>query len=77
MDTGNEIRLGDVVMMRKQHPCGSSEWTVIRTGADIKIRCSGCGRIVMMDRPVFLKQRKKTLVQGPETPSGSNQNGSS
>lgn len=61
-----EIRLGDVVQTRKQHPCGSSEWTVIRTGADIKIRCSGCGRIVMMDRETFLKRRKKLLVQGPD-----------
>ena len=60
-----EIRLGDVVMTRKQHPCGSSEWTVIRTGADIKIKCNGCGRIVMMDRETFLKRRKKVLVQGP------------
>ena len=59
-----EIRLGDIVQTRKQHPCGSSEWTVIRTGADIKIRCSGCGRIVMMTRETFLKRRKKTLVQG-------------
>lgn len=63
-----EIRLGDVVQMRKQHPCGSSEWTVTRTGADIKIRCSGCGHVVMMDRLDFLKRRKKTLRQGPETP---------
>ena len=61
-----EIRIGDVVQTRKQHPCGSSEWTVIRTGADIKIKCNGCGRIVMMDRDVFLKRRKKTLSQGPE-----------
>ena len=60
-----EIRLGDVVMTRKQHPCGSSEWTVIRTGADIKIKCNGCGRIVMMDRETFVKRRKKTLEQGP------------
>ena len=60
-----QIRLGDVVQTRKQHPCGSSEWTVIRTGADIKIRCSGCGRIVMMDRETFLKRRKKTITQGP------------
>lgn len=61
-----EIRLGDVVQTRKQHPCGSSEWTVIRTGADIKIRCNGCGRIVMMERDVFLKRRKKLISQGPE-----------
>ena len=63
-----EIRLGDVVQTRKQHPCGSSEWTVIRTGADIKIRCNGCGRIVMMERDVFLKRRKKLISQGPEPP---------
>ena len=66
MDTAQEIRLGDVVLTRKLHPCGSSEWTVIRTGADIKIRCSGCGRIVMMDRETFLKRRKKVLSQGPD-----------
>ena len=60
-----EIRLGDVVQTRKQHPCGSGEWTVIRTGADIKIKCNGCGRIVMMDRETFIKRRKKVLVQGP------------
>lgn len=60
-----EIRLGDVVITRKKHPCGSDEWTVIRTGADIKIKCSGCGHIVMMDRETFLKRRKKVLVQGP------------
>ena len=61
-----EIRLGDLVQMKKAHPCGSSEWTVIRTGADIKIKCSGCARIVMMDRETFLKRRKKLLTQGPE-----------
>lgn len=61
-----EIRIGDVVQMRKAHPCGSVEWTVTRTGADIKIKCSGCDRIVMMDRDTFLKRRKKLLTQGPE-----------
>ena len=62
----DEIRVGDVVQTKKQHPCGSNEWTVTRTGADIKIRCGGCGHIVMMDRETFLKRRKKILVQGPE-----------
>lgn len=61
-----DIRLGDVIQTRKAHPCGTNEWLVIRVGADIKIKCQGCGRIVMMDRQVFLKRRKKTLVQGPE-----------
>ena len=48
-----------------RHPCGSDTWVVIRTGADIKIKCQGCGRIVMLDREVFLKRRKKLLAQGP------------
>ena len=60
-----EIRLGDRVRMRKTHPCGSDEWTVIRSGADIKIKCLGCGRIVMMERADFVKRRKKVLEQGP------------
>jgi len=66
----NEILLGDVVTTRKPHPCGSSEWTVIRTGADIKIRCSGCGRIVMLDRDSFLR-RRKTVVSRGRAPSES------
>lgn len=61
-----EIRLGDQVQTRKKHPCGSDEWTVIRIGADIKIRCHGCGRIVMLDRQDFLRRRKRLIAQGPE-----------
>lgn len=63
-----EILLGDVITTRKPHPCGSSEWTVIRTGADIKIRCSGCGRIVMLDRDSFLRRRKAVVSRGPGQP---------
>ena len=62
----DEIRLGDIVQTRKPHPCKSDTWVVIRTGADIKIKCQGCGRIVMLDRETFLKRRKKLLQQGPE-----------
>ena len=57
-----EIRIGDLIRSRKPHPCGSDEWTVIRTGADIKMRCSGCGRIVMLDRDTFLRRRKAVPV---------------
>ena len=60
-----EILVGDVIVTRKSHPCGSAEWTVIRTGADVKIRCKGCGRIVMMDRETFLRRRKSVLSRGP------------
>ena len=66
-----EVRLGDLVQMKKKHPCGSDQWIVTRTGADIKIRCTGCGRIVMLDRPVFLKRRKKILRrEGDELANG-------
>lgn len=53
--------LGDRVMMKKEHPCGSGTWLVIRIGADIKIKCEGCGRIVMLDRATFEKRLKKVL----------------
>ena len=59
-----DVRLDDVVQMRKAHPCGSDLWTVFRTGADIKIRCKGCGRIVMMDRETFFRRRRR-LVERP------------
>lgn len=52
---------GDTVVMKKPHACGSNEWTVIRTGADIKIRCNSCGRIVMLDRADFLRMGKKVI----------------
>ncbi|MCL2696191.1 MAG: DUF951 domain-containing protein [Clostridiales bacterium] len=48
--------------MRKPHACGGNVWTVIRAGADIKIRCQTCGHIVMLDRLKFLKSGKKTLA---------------
>ena len=57
----NDVFLGDVIQTRKPHPCGGDTWVVIRTGADIKIKCQGCGRIVMLDREVFFKRRKKVL----------------
>ena len=63
-----EILVGDVITTRKTHPCGSAEWTVIRTGAEIKIRCKGCGRIVMLDRESFLRRRKAVISRG-ESPA--------
>ena len=56
-----DIRLGDVVRLRKVHPCGGYEWEVIRVGADIRIRCLCCDRRVMMSRSE-LKKRAKTVV---------------
>ncbi|SHE39535.1 DUF951 domain-containing protein [Alkalibacter saccharofermentans] len=56
-----DINLGDVVETKKNHPCGSNKWTVVRIGMDIKIKCSGCGRIVMLDREKFQKRVKKII----------------
>ena len=64
-----EILIGDVITTRKPHPCGSCEWTVIRTGADIKMKCNGCGRIVMLDRDSFLRRRKALLSRNPQSAS--------
>ncbi|HEY8499933.1 MAG TPA: DUF951 domain-containing protein [Clostridia bacterium] len=59
------FKLGDLVEMKKQHPCGSRIWKVIRTGADIRIECQGCRHQVMMPRSKFEKNMKKT-VTSPE-----------
>jgi hypothetical protein len=45
-----ELLLGDVVRLRKAHPCGSREWQIDRVGADIGLRCQGCGRHVLLER---------------------------
>jgi hypothetical protein len=48
-----ELLLGDVVRLRRAHPCGGSEWLVDRLGADIGLRCQSCGRHVLLDRRVL------------------------
>ena len=55
--------LGDIVEMKKEHPCGSKEWEIIRVGADIKIKCCICNRIVMIPRSKFEKDVKKVIKQ--------------
>ncbi len=54
--------LGERVQMKKEHPCGSSTWVIIRVGADVKIKCEGCARIVMLDRATFVKRLKKVMT---------------
>lgn len=55
------FNLGDIVEMKKQHPCGSSNWEIIRLGADVKIKCVGCQRIIMIPRSKFEKDVKKVI----------------
>ena len=53
--------VGDVVRMKKAHPCGSYEWVITRTGIDFGLKCRGCGRFVMIPRPKFEKGVKCIL----------------
>ncbi len=57
-----KFMVGNIVRMRKQHPCGSFEWEVLRTGVDFRLRCCTCGRIVLLTRPKFLKQVKEIVA---------------
>ena len=45
-----DIQLGDILTMKKAHPCGEKQWLVLRTGADLRLRCMGCGHEVMVPR---------------------------
>ncbi|AMB99348.1 hypothetical protein AWM75_04740 [Aerococcus urinaehominis] len=54
-----EYGLADIVEMKKPHPCGENAWKIIRMGADIRIKCQGCGQPVMMPRREFEKKMKK------------------
>ncbi len=59
-----EIGLGDLVRLKKVHPCGGYDWRVVRLGADIGIKCLKCGRRVLMARAVFEKKVKATVSRG-------------
>lgn len=56
-----DYNVGDIVMLKKGHPCGANQWTIIRTGADFKLKCRGCDRIVRVPRKTFEKSVKKLL----------------
>ena len=50
-----DIQVGDILTMKKEHPCGSKQWEVLRTGADFRLRCCGCGHELMGPRSKFEK----------------------
>ncbi len=56
-----ELYLGDIVQTKKNHPCGSDQWEIIRVGMDIRIRCLGCDRVVMLPRRKFESSVKKII----------------
>ncbi len=61
-----EVRVGDIVITRKRHPCGDNRWRVYRVGADIGMRCLTCGRRVMLPRRKFDRAVKEVLADTTE-----------
>lgn len=53
-----EFNLGDIIRMKKSHPCGSSEWEILRTGADFRLKCMGCGHQIMVPRRLVEKNTR-------------------
>ena len=61
-----DYKLNDVVVMKKEHPCGSNKFEVIRLGTDIKIKCVKCGHVIMLPRIEFNKKIKKVMENEKE-----------
>ena len=60
--------MGDIVRLRKPHPCGSYDWEVVRLGADIGLRCQTCQRRVLLPRRTVEKRLKTFISRGPDAP---------
>lgn len=56
-----EYKVGDIVKLKKKHPCGSFNWEILRTGADFRLKCLGCGHQLMMKRTVVDKSVKEVI----------------
>lgn len=61
MLSGKDVNVGDIVKMKKAHPCGSDEWEITRTGMDFGMKCCGCGHFVMLARTKFEKAAKAVV----------------
>ena len=61
-----DIHVGDTLELKKEHPCGSRRWLVLRVGMDFKLRCEGCGHELMIPRSKAEKSIKKWIRSGEE-----------
>ena len=59
-----QYKIGDVVEMKKKHPCGTDLWTIRRTGMNVGIKCQGCAHFVMLPRVKFQRQVKAIIAEG-------------
>lgn len=60
---GNIYNVGSILEFKKEHPCGSKEWKVIKTGVTYKLECKGCNRIILIDRVDLPKRVKKVISE--------------
>ena len=60
-DKEKNIKLNSKVIMKKGHPCGANLWEVVRIGADIKLKCTNCNRVILISRVEFNKKLKKVV----------------
>lgn len=67
-----DVRPGDILMMKKEHPCKNKEFLVLRAGMDFRIRCTKCGREIMAPRAKIEKNIKKILREGSAVPDAEN-----
>ena len=55
----DRFEVGDIIKMKKKHPCGSFEWEILRVGADFRLKCIGCGHQIMVERKLVEKNTKE------------------
>lgn len=65
IDPHRAPRMGDVVRLRRKHPCGADLWTVTRVGADIGLHCAGCGHRVLLSRDTYRRRIAAIVTPGP------------
>ena len=61
-----DLQMGDVLRLRKPHPCGNTDWVVVRLGADIGLKCLGCGRRILLPRRDVARRLKSYVEKGGE-----------
>ena len=66
MEERRIYEVGDIVRLKKQHPCGSSEWEILRVGADFRLKCMGCGHQIMVPRKLVEKNTRELRHAGEE-----------
>lgn len=64
-----DLQMQDVLRLRKPHPCGGTDWTVVRLGADIGLKCLGCGRRILLSRREVARRLKATVRRAGAVPA--------